>query len=324
MLPATIEHSPVRRWTTDAFGLSVSGAFAAPGLDHGRAGDSGARGVRVSLGNCETRSRDTERIFEQRAGDAAPVMTIDRLAAAGSFRIAAPGYGRFDVSEDGRRVVCAPERNPDWRWQRYLIGQALPLASILQGLETFHASAVVSQRGAIAFVGASTTGKTTVALHAVLAGARFLCDDVLVLEPADGVLLAHPGPRVASVRHATGDAVGPRRLRELGAQLGADDEEIRVRVRDSTPAVPLAVFALLERVATPGPLAIERVRRPDPRMLLSASFNFLIADPARLVRQLDTCAAVAKTARIYRIRVPAGIGPEWVARSALALAEGRR
>src|SRR5690242_396790 len=106
MLPAATERPVAHGWTSDAVGRSGSGTFGAPGLDHGctRAGET--RGVRVMLGQGEAGTRGSQRIFEQRAGDAEAVMTIDRLAADG-FRIAAPGYGRFDVSADGRRVVCA-------------------------------------------------------------------------------------------------------------------------------------------------------------------------------------------------------------------------
>src|SRR3712207_7852895 len=47
---------------------------------------------------------------------------------------------------------CSPPGVAPWRWQRFLVGRILPWAAVLCGLEALHASAVVLDGRAIAFV----------------------------------------------------------------------------------------------------------------------------------------------------------------------------
>ena len=75
----------------------------------------------------------------------------------------------------------------------------LPFAALLQGLEVFHASAVVQGGEAIALLGPSRAGKTSLALELCARGASFLADDVLALETREDALFAHPGSPVAGV-----------------------------------------------------------------------------------------------------------------------------
>jgi hypothetical protein len=64
----------------------------------------------------------------------------------------------------------------------FLAGNVLALLLTLRGLEVLHGSAVAVGDSAVAFVGHSNAGKSTLAGEACAAGASLVTDDVLALE----------------------------------------------------------------------------------------------------------------------------------------------
>lgn len=104
-----------------------------------------------------------------------------------------PDLGDFDVSADGRAIRAwpAPGISEDTMQHLYL-NQVLPLALSKQGRIVFHASAVETENGAIAFLGESGRGKSTLAASFAAGGRRFLTDDALLLDPAEGGYLVQP------------------------------------------------------------------------------------------------------------------------------------
>jgi len=76
--------------------------------------------------------------------------------------------------------------------QHLYLNQVLPLALSKQGRIVFHASAVETENGAIAFLGESGRGKSTLAASFAAGGQRFLTDDALLLVPAEGGYLVQP------------------------------------------------------------------------------------------------------------------------------------
>jgi hypothetical protein len=296
-------------WSARAFGLTVRGEFAAPGLDSRR--DPATKRIVdvrvVSPGNIRERAGgELEKRCERRDARGALVMRIDRTPAGG-YRIDAPSYGTFFVAADGREVLVAPQHPAAWHWQRYLIGQALPLAALLQGLEVLHASALVVDGQAMALAGASGSGKTTLATALIRTGARLLCDDVLALETAGRCVLAHPGPPVVNLRLGAASALYAA-LPE-GRELGRDAEARRLEIDASASVAPLAALYILDRSVRHERLALEPAHADAARMLLASSFNFIVTDPIRLERQLDVCACVARAATVTRARVPASMDP---------------
>jgi hypothetical protein len=217
----------------------------------------------------------------------------------------------FLLSADGREIVAAPAHASPWRWQRYLIGQALPLAAVLQGVEVLHASAVVLDGRAIAFVGASHAGKTTLAMALVRAGAALLCDDVLAVEPTEHGVLAHPGPAVVNLRHAAADALGAPDPR--ATELGADEEARRVLVPMEGAAAPLRALYVLDRDAGHARPVVAPPAGGVAPLLLASSFNFIVMTPERLRRQLDVCARLADGAEVAMLRIPEAANPAAVA-----------
>ena len=62
------------------------------------------------------------------------------------------------------------------------------------GFEPLHGAAIEHEGQAIAFLGESGFGKSTLAGSFIAAGGRLLTDDLLLLRPSDGKLIAYPGP----------------------------------------------------------------------------------------------------------------------------------
>jgi hypothetical protein len=238
-------------------------------------------------------------VLEERGAGGAAERTIDVHPRAG-YRLCARHFGLARVDPSGAHVECAPPGNPaDWRWQRFLIGRVLPWASVLSGHEVLHASAVALDGRAVAFVGPTGAGKTSLALALVARGADFVTDDVLALDRSDLMVRAHPGAALASVRPSERDAIPPGEWDRLGRVLGHGDKTYL-----ALPAVPgpLPVAALCFLSPDAG-APIEPLAAPDPRLLLASTFVLGVRTPARLANQLDVCAALARDVPLLRVRV---------------------
>jgi hypothetical protein len=180
---------------------------------------------------------------------------------------------------------------------------------VLRGLEVFHASAVTLDGRAIAFVGPTGAGKTSLALRLVGRGARFLTDDVLALEQGADGLRAHPGAGIAAVRPAERELIPPATWDRLGSVLG-HSEKTYVAVPREEGAVPLAALYFLRHGAGS---AVEPLDRTDPRLLLSSTFVFGVQTPERLRNQLDVCAGLARAVPMFSLEVSAEAGSERLA-----------
>jgi hypothetical protein len=287
-----------------AFGLELELGFPVAGL-RPAARLTGERRVRIELGR-HLPVRDAERVSDLRLPGGQVVMSVD-LCDDG-YLFWAEGFGTALVAGDGGSVSCDPAPEPAWRWQRFLTGQVLPFAALLNGLEIFHAGAVAIDGRAAGIVAHSGTGKTSLALALALGGRRFLTDDVLVLEPeaAGGGLIAHPGAGVANVRDSACHHFAPGELQRLGPTLGRAEGESRLALEPHPDPLPLGALFFVRRGGTLP--SIERLDPVDPRMLLGATFNFFLQLPERLTRQLDACARIDGTVDVFDVRYPPGLG----------------
>lgn len=298
------------------FGLDVEADTRLRFLEPASTRPAGRR-LALSVRPCERRDLDWPRsasvICSRRGADAREGFRIEAHAEAG-YLIWGRDSGSYVLSVDGQRLDCAPLLTSQAQtWERFLVGQVLPFAALVSGLEIFHASGVVLERGAIALAGPSGTGKTTLALSLCEAGASFLADDVLALEVMRDGLHAHPGPPLAGV-----EPTAARRLRKTGTLVAGEalsvspSEEV-LRVRTSSARTPLrALFFLDRRPDGPAEPRFEPVT--DSSRLLAATFNFVLATPARLRGLLDVCALVGRE-RVERIVVARSLDASQLARA---------
>jgi hypothetical protein len=285
--------------TATAFGLDIESEMPLALLAGASARRTGRRlGVSVSEGAKRRWPASSQRLCDDFQPDGSLVYKIEADPEAG-YLISGPEYGTHLLSRDARLLQCDPEGLSEGSWQRLLIAQVLPFAALLHGLEVFHASAVVRDGQAVAFLGRSRAGKTSLALELCRRGASFLADDVLALECRDGRLLAHPGSPLVGVERVDGD-----NEIELGQAMGGqvvavNARERLVRVAGAAEPVALAAMFFLDRSAdgVPSP-RFEPVA--DAEALLSATFNFVLATPARLQSLLEVCALAAR-GRVERI-----------------------
>lgn len=118
-----------------------------------------------------------------------------------------PHLADFEVAADGSKVTCAPVPEVSEATLEHLfLNQVLPLVLSARGKLVFHASAIEVPAGAIAFLGGSRRGKSTLAAYFALNGYRFLTDDGLILEPVRGgyqVIPSHPSIRLCGDSNKT-------------------------------------------------------------------------------------------------------------------------
>ena len=282
-----------------AFGIDLRADFEVAGLPPCPPLEVDGNHTRLQLtGQDELESTwsglSPERLIEW-SDERGPQGGLDHDREAG-YRLAVKRYGTFVVSADGRLVRCAtPAQRPSAaqtaRWQECLLGQVLPLAAVLRGVEVLHASAVSIHDRAAIFVGASTAGKTSLAANLVARGARLVTDDVLGLRIAGSGLRCFPGAGLVSLRDAEASSMGDR-WRRLGQISARGDDSTKLVVDRENRALALSGLYFLDRERR-DKTRIEPLETSDPSLLLGSSFNFVVRDRARLVNQLDVCAALS-------------------------------
>jgi hypothetical protein len=189
-----------------AFGLELAGSFTAPGLWTGTE-TMGGRRLSLEIVPREAveslrRGHGWQTLRRMPVDDEGRMLTLDEHREHG-YGVHVDGFGSYLIAGEGRRALLVPPSIEQWRWQRLLTAQVLPIASLAQGLELFHASAVEVEGGVLAFTGGSGAGKTTVAAQLMLAGATFVCDDALAVEVARDDVIAHPGPALMNLRETS-------------------------------------------------------------------------------------------------------------------------
>ena len=286
-----------------AFGLQVTSAFAVPGLRQDpRSGTAGA--VTVERDEDPPSAWDGEPAMMKRSPGGRLLATQHHDDRRG-HRLFAAGYGTFDIGPAGERIVCHPDpAAPEWVWQRLLLGQVLPYAAILHGVETFHAAAVEVDGRVMAIAGASGAGKSSLALNLAVAGATFSADDVVAIA-AGGATVVLPGPAVANVRDTALRERAESGAWPFGGILGRSEESIRATILSEAAPAPLEALYFIDRGEQHSDVRF--LPADDVFRLIGHTFNILIGTPARLTRQLDTCARIAQRAALFEVRAAADI-----------------
>jgi hypothetical protein len=158
--------------------------------------------------------------------------------------------GMCHVLPGARQVDVYVDPQADERALGFLLlGRVSVFILHQHGYPTLHASAVVTTRGAVAFLGPPTQGKSTMAAAFLSRGATFLTDDVLPLHlRADGVY-GIPSPPLMKVWQPAAD--GTLRLSEELPDLWDNSDKkllaLEGRFESAPAAVRLRALYLLDR-----------------------------------------------------------------------------
>lgn len=216
----------------------------------------------------------------------------------------------FLVDSDGRRIWCG------WlgatsleSFQVYLLSHALSFAFLKQGFEPLHATSVVVYGQAVAFLGNSGFGKSSLAASFLEAGYSLLTDDLLLLWQVSGRYEGQPGPPRVKLfpnvaRCFLGDIASGVPMngltRKLVLPLGPKQRHGR-----SAPLRAIYVLAAPREVYRKQRI---RVIPLSPRQtlieLVRNTFNPLVTDSERLRRQHSEAAQLALRVPARRISYP--------------------
>ena len=229
----------------------------------------------------------------------------------------------FLISADGRTVTARPLNGESTEaFHTYMLGPALSFALLKQGFDPLHATTMAIDGAAVALMGDSGFGKSSLGAAFLQAGHRLLTDDLLVLSPGRSGFIAHPGPPRIKLfpeiaRRVFGRHAGGALMTKAASKLVIPLDEHHV----CTSAVPIKAIYV---VAPPEPRPSRRgvtIRRVSKRRacvaLLRNAFNTAVADPQRLSRQFAFAVAVAASVPIKRIAYPRTIAELGRARDAI-------
>ena len=324
MTPASTTPEPRRprpagRWRARASASRSTASFEAPGLPprergaHGSAHDAraGSSPRRSRRGwPCEGVERVLEESFE---GEAAPPArsTRTRGTATACTRVTSASRG----SRPTARGSCARRRRTSrGAGSASSSGGCCRGQSLLRGHEVLHASAVAFGGRAVAFVGETGAGKTSLAIQLVRPR-RGVLDRRRArarLRP-DGAPGRTPGAGIASVRPPSGSRSRRRPGAGSARVLGHSGKTYLELPRRSSTRSRSGAVCFLERGRAPpssGSQSSTRAACSRARSCLACR------RPQRLINQLDVCSAIARDCRSTGLRD--------VAASAGALAARRR
>lgn len=306
-----------------AFGVGLRVPERLPGLRDGP-GPCVSAAVDVELTDPEGVDagwpRDgAERVVDQRHPDGALFMSVDRHPRAG-WRVHAPGHGLHVIAADGAHLTSALPPGPAFAWQKLLFSQVLPLLATAHGFGALHASAISVGGRAFGLLAPSGTGKSSIAMHLVGAGARFLADDVLALRAEDGRVLAEAGTRFANFHPHELEQLDAEAAARLGPRVGASDK-LHHEPPGEPPEQPLGGLFFLRRTVEAGSAVTVADQSGDALELLGSGFVAHQQDPRRLLAHLDLCARIRATVPLRTVTMPASSTAAMIAARLLAVIE---
>ena len=298
-----------------AFGLAVACEWELAGLPEPQA-STGRPDLELRLAS----SGDVARAWSGPRPDPAMVETQQdglpyrtERGAAGDHRMTYGDRASFHLSADGRTLLCAPADVEAPGWRRVLLDSVLATASLLHGFQALHAGAVLSPAGAVAFMGRTGGGKTTLVTELVRRGLPLVCDDILALSrDTRGRVIAHPGPPVMNL--PTGAPAPPGRAL---AVIGAETWLAVKRVAAGPAAVaavclldrrPGATLAVVPGPASPLDLLAHGLRSgsaPERRQARFELLADLAAQADAYVLEADVHTPAAELADALEAGIPA-------------------
>jgi len=258
--------------------------------------------IKVSWAASDDRSCDWSQIWSGK--DDQPWLLLGRQA--GGYFLRFPGLADFVVSHDAQDIRCYVFPDTPAKTVRHLIlDQVMPLLLSRHGRFVLHGSAVSTSQGAIAFIGQTGWGKSTLAASFSEHGMAVLTDDCLLLQQNGEhfhVIPSYPGVRLwpdAALNIFRGE---PRPWTEVAHYTGKKRLAANAGIRFCTwPTELLRVYFL----SAPKDNATLRVEPLTPRetMLELVKYSYLIdaSDRLRLRQDFERLGRFAVKPCFYRL-----------------------
>jgi hypothetical protein len=223
----------------------------------------------------------------------------------------------FAVSADLARVVLHQDPTADPGLAAVLAAGSLPAFVILAGgSPLLHASAVEIDGQALAFVGASGMGKSTMATIMCASGGRLITDDVLRLDLDAGSVRCILGGTEARLRKsatelmtAFGDEASARRTSDKRDALGLPPSR--------TERLPLAAIVVPRPVTGSDEVTLRRLSRMEALLMLSRFPRIVGWEEASVLQQqFEFLADIVDRVPVFVGSVPWGppFAPDLAAR----------
>jgi hypothetical protein len=193
--------------------------------------------------------------------------------------------------------------------QVYLLGRALSFALVKQGFEPIHSTAVVVDGCALAFLGESGFGKSSLAAEFIGKGYSLLTDDLLLVSQISGRAEAQPGPpRIKVFPWVARRCLDPT---GEGVPMNNGCEKLVLPLDEhhhqSSP-VPLGGVYVLSgprEVFRKQRIQIETFSQREAMMeLIRHTFNHVVTDPKRLQRLFSESLELASRVPVKRLSYP--------------------
>jgi hypothetical protein len=186
-----------------------------------------------------------------------PILKIEKSRGDGAYRIRYDDGTQFIVGAAATAILATwpPEMSFE-DTVTYLFGPVLGFVLHLRGLICLHASAVVVDGHAVAFLGFAGAGKSTTAATFARLGFPVLTDDLVVLREHGGGYFVQPGyARICLAPDATKSLFGGA---DALPEIAPNWEKRGLALGDTVPlfapaACPLRAIYVLSGQATPSP-----------------------------------------------------------------------
>jgi hypothetical protein len=214
----------------------------------------------------------------------------------------------FLVSRGGNQIHCQPLPDiPEATVRHLLLDCVIPLILSRREPLVLHASAILTEQGAIAFIGTSGQGKSTLAASHGQLGYPLISDDYLVLREIEGQWIAVPSYPGVRLLPGASDGIFERapattEVAHYTSKRRISDLEV-LPFTDS-PATIRSVYVLDDEgmEPPPGPLVELISPRESFMKLVSSSFNLDITDKELLRRQFVTLRRAVGAIPCFRLR----------------------
>lgn len=265
--------------------------------------------IRFEVGPLDHASQLTPRPFLQHDLPDGTVWVAFYHAPNG-YCIRFPALADFHVSTDGRAIRCTLEPGvPDDTLEHLLLDQVLPRTLSHGGRTVLHAAAVAVDGRALAFLGDTGWGKSTLITHLHGGGLPLVSDDCLVITNAGDPIMglgSYPGMRL-----------WPDSVLALGAgtdQVGSvahysRKRRVATRAASLVQVDPLPIAHLF--LLAPPTEAVDDVIRITPIVerdrvihLLEYSFRLDVTDRARSAREFAALCQLAERLPMSLLNYP--------------------